>query len=290
MPKKATGALQSGVQNKRNTPVVPTVPDSSNEGGHAQTETSPKGSRQHSVALNHGAAVENIRRANLHVLTARSGSKVRLAAVMGLTGSNMAHRLHGKKRMDDAEANRFTERLGLPTGWLNTPRSEAEIPESVSHLLLPASRGKSSQEQGPGAAAAEKRAEAEAEIGNVRSARAPASTPADQNSHIPAGSAIKEAIVISQQDHASDLPAELASPSFRENDASLPGTLEQMPVVAVPQPHLMPGPFTSVTSLENLEGIEPIAEALLKTLANKARTGRLDELKALELLQQAVLL
>jgi hypothetical protein len=52
----------------------------------------------------------------------------------------------------------------------------------------------------------------------------------------------------------------------------------------------MPGPFTSVTSLSSLEGIEPIAEALIKTLAGKARTGRLDELKALQLLQQAVLL
>jgi hypothetical protein len=52
----------------------------------------------------------------------------------------------------------------------------------------------------------------------------------------------------------------------------------------------MTRPSTSVTSLENLEGIEPIAEALIKTLAGKARTGQLDELKALELLQQAVLL
>jgi hypothetical protein len=48
--------------------------------------------------------------------------------------------------------------------------------------------------------------------------------------------------------------------------------------------------FTSATSLDDLEGIEPIAEALIKTLAGKARTGRLDELKALELLRQAVLL
>jgi hypothetical protein len=43
-----------------------------------------------------------------------------------------------------------------------------------------------------------------------------------------------------------------------------------------------------MTSLENLHGIEPIAEALLKTLAGKACTGRLNELKALELLQQAI--
>ncbi|SAL06766.1 hypothetical protein AWB78_08235 [Caballeronia calidae] len=42
-----------------------------------------------------------------------------------------------------------------------------------------------------------------------------------------------------------------------------------------------------VTTLDNLDGIAPIAEALIKTLAGKARMGRLDELKALELLQQA---
>jgi hypothetical protein len=42
--------------------------------------------------------------------------------------------------------------------------------------------------------------------------------------------------------------------------------------------------------LGGLNGIAPIAEALLKTLAGKARTGRLDELKALELLRQAILL
>jgi hypothetical protein len=45
-----------------------------------------------------------------------------------------------------------------------------------------------------------------------------------------------------------------------------------------------------LTSLANLDGIEPIAEALIKTLAGKARAGKLDEFKALELLQQAVLL
>lgn len=49
-------------------------------------------------------------------------------------------------------------------------------------------------------------------------------------------------------------------------------------------------PVTSATSLDTLRGIAPIAEALIKTLAGKARTGRLDELKALELLQQAILL
>lgn len=84
------------------------------------------------LSLDDDATVQSIRRANLHVLTARNGSKAKLGLVMGMTGSNMAHRLHGKKRMDEAEANRFTERLGLPTGWLDQPRSAADVPESVS--------------------------------------------------------------------------------------------------------------------------------------------------------------
>ena len=181
----------------------------------------------------------------------------------------MAHRLYGKKRMDDAEANRFTERLGLPTGWLDTPRSEAEIPESVSRLLVPASRGKASeQEQRP-------------------TTRAPESPPDSAGD-----SGEEEAIVVSHQDHADadDPIPELASPAVAESDASLPATLEQNPGAAAPQLPPMPRSYTSATSLENLDGIEPIAEALIKTLAGKARTGRLDELKALELLQQAILL
>ncbi|WP_416339060.1 hypothetical protein [Paraburkholderia sp. CNPSo 3076] len=67
-------------------------------------------------------------------------------------------------------------------------------------------------------------------------------------------------------------------------------TPESFAASAVPQRNLAALPFACLTSLDNLHGIEPIAEALIKTLAGKARTGRLDELKALELLQQAILL
>lgn len=257
----------------------------------AKSKTSPKASQQQTLALNDSAAIQSIRRANLHVLTTRNGSKVQLGAIMGLTGSNMAHRLHGKKRMDDAEANRFTKRLGLPTGWLDTPRSEAEIPDSVSRLLLPSPRGQASlQKQKPPGAAAERNAEAKVDIGNVHAALARASTADDESPHVPTEGAIEGTIVVSQQDHASGFPAEPTRLSFGENDASLRAALEPLPAAAVPQLQPTPRPVTSVTSLESLEGIEPIAEALIKTLAGKARAGRLDELNALELLQQAVLL
>lgn len=210
----------------------------------------------------------------------------------------MAHRLHGKKRMDSAEANRFTERLGLPTGWLDTPRSEAEIPESVSHMLAPASRGRvSAQQHEPLATVANDGEQEKPSDAKARTGRAQAGTlgESENSSRVSADVAgEKETIVVSPQDHASDRPDDLAGRSPEESHgeapAAIPATLESFPASAIPQRNPVPLPYACVTSLENLHGIEPIAEALIKTLAGKARTGRLDELKALELLQQAVLL
>jgi hypothetical protein len=87
--------------------------------------------------------------------------------------------------------------------------------------------------------------------------------------------------------HASEgKNAEVITTTFALSE-SISGSL---PVSATPRQTPDPLAFISVTSLDNLDGIAPIAEALIKTLAGKARTGRLDELKALELLQQAVML
>jgi hypothetical protein len=273
-------------------------PHALRKGSSSKDGTSHEATQQQPLALDDSAVVENIRRANLHVLTTRKGSKARLGVVMAMSGSNMAHRLYGKKRMDSVEANRFTERLGLPAGWLDTPRSEAEIPESVSRLLIPASRGRASVEQHEPLAAATKdgvpgkTADAEARAGRAR-----AGVPGDPQSSSLLSVDVageEETIGVSPEDHASDAPDEPAGRSPEESDgdvpAATPATLPSLPAAAIPQRSAVPRPFASVTSLDNLHGIEPIAEALLKTLAGKARTGRLDELKALELLQQAVLL
>jgi hypothetical protein len=268
------------------------------KGSSSKDRTSRETTQQQPLALDDSAAVEDIRRANLHVLTARNGSKARLGVVMAMSGSNMAHRLYGTKRMDSVEANRFTERLGLPTGWLDTPRSEAEISEPVSRLLTPASRGRASVEQHEPLAAATKDgvpgkpADAEA---RPRRPRAGVLGDSQKSSPLSAdATAEKETIGVSPEDRASDAPDEPAGRSPEESDgdvpAATPATLPSLPAAVIPQRSAVPLPFASVTSLNNLQGIEPIAEALLKTLAGKARTGRLDELKALELLQQAVLL
>ncbi|MGF6872923.1 hypothetical protein [Paraburkholderia sp. MM5477-R1] len=298
MPKKAAVGQPKAIRNTRSHPAEPPVPPAPRKGSPSKHRTSVETIQQRPLALDDGGDVEKIRRANLHVLTGRKGSKARLGVVMAMSGSNMAHRLYGKKRLDSIEANRFTDRLALPAGWLDTPRTEADIPESVSRLLTPASRGRASVEQsGPLAAATKEGVPGKAAGAKVNTGRARAGvvrTDPESPSSVTADVAgEKETIVDSQQDHVADAPDEPAGRVSDESDGELAAgtsaTPEPLPDAATPQrspESLRP----SVTSLDNLHGIAPIAEALLKTLAGKARTGRLDEQKALELLQQAVLI
>jgi hypothetical protein len=235
------------------------------------------------LSLHDGATVESIRRANVHVLTGRNGSKAKLGLVMGMTGSNMAHRLHGKKRMDEAEANRFTERLGLPTGWLDQPRSEAEIPESVSVLLAPAPRARANAQGQASRAATVDAGAPDVSALTPRASKTPSATP--ESAQAPA--------VSETQLSSGSVKTASASPT---NETEQPAATDaravehdgdRLPARALANAEFPPA---LATSLQGLEGISPIAEALLKTLAGKARTGRLDELTALELLHKAVLL
>jgi hypothetical protein len=227
------------------------------------------------------AVVQGIRRANLHVLTGRNGSKAKLGLVMGMSGSNMAHRLHGKKRLDQAEANRFTERLGLPTGWLDKPRAEAEVPESVLVLLAPASRARLS-------------AQGQASTAAALDAGAPVvKAPSPRASETPSATAESAKAALVSVSQLGSVEAAGAPPTNGSEQPETTGALaiedngDRMQPRALANAEL---PLASATSLQGLDGISPIAEALLKTLAGKARTGRLDELTALELLHKAVLL
>ncbi|WP_425199432.1 hypothetical protein [Paraburkholderia tuberum] len=300
MPKKAVVGSPVAVKKSRSQLARQTDAHTRGKASPSKSRTSSETTRQQPLALDDSATVENVRRRNLHVLTGRNGSKARLGVVMEMTGSNMAHRLYGKKRMDDVEANRFTERLGLPSGWLDSPRSEAEIPESVSLLLTPASRGRASADQHePIAAPASDGASGRpvnAKAHTRRARRARPGVPVEPESASPASTKVaeeKETPLASDHNPTIGGPAESAGPSSEGSDGKLkaftPTIAESLPVTEVPQQNPVSLP-ASVTSLDSLHGIAPIAEALIKTLAGKARTGRLDELKALELLQQAVLL
>ncbi|WP_109476943.1 hypothetical protein [Paraburkholderia sp. C35] len=299
MPKKAAGGSPRASRNSRSEmPEQPATraPLKAAPSKHKAPSRTPQ---QQPLALNDIAEVESIRRAILRLLTSRNGSKVKLGVVMEMSGFNIADRLHGKKRMDSVEANRFTERLGLLAGWLDTPRTEAEIPESVSQMLTPASRGRSaSQSNVPLAAATDKgtpgkkAARAKAHAGR---AHADAVGDSAHPSPVSAGAAeAQETIVVSPQVHVDDFRGDpdgrAQGGSDGQASAASPSARGSLPASATLQQHPASLPVASVTSLDNLHGIEPIAEALIKTLAGKARTGRLDELKALELLQQAILL
>jgi hypothetical protein len=287
MPKKIDGGPpQTVAKNKPAGGKSDTAPSS--KVAPAKTRAPVKRGAQQSLPLNDEIALQKIRRANLHVLTSRKGSKVRLAAVIDISASNLDNRLYGQKRMDDAEAHRFTERLGLPSGWLDVPRAVADIPEAVSALLDPQpDRAASGQPERPASTRPET-------VTAGKSARKKTKTPGERHPR-PSGTG-----------HASGTPvtkAAVAQPDPAFPPASDPAVRQPVDdAVPTPASHLPPVPadatFTGVvaaprrsapvTSLDDLIGIAPIAEALIKTLAGKARTGRLDEVKALELLHQIV--
>jgi len=291
MPRKTNGGSPRAVARGN---AVETKPERATPAKSApvKVKASSKSGTQQSLPLNDAVTLENIRRANLHVLTSRNGSKARLGAVMEISGSNMAHRLHGQKRMDDAEAKRFTERLGLPNGWLDVPRSVPDIPESVSDLLVPASRRHASTQQErppavePKSTAAKKPASTKAQTAGPRHTQ----TPDAGNARVPASVAAETNAVVMLQDQALPPASDPALRQSVDNDVSFSAARQQFEPASVTPVITEPRRLTSATSLDDLQGIAPIAEALIKTLAGKARTGRLDEMKALELLRQAVLL
>jgi hypothetical protein len=190
--------------------------------------------------------------------------------------------------MDDAEANRFTERLGLPAAWLDVPRSVSDIPESVSALLDPRS-GRSAPDQQELPAA--KRQEA---VVARKSATRKAKAASDRHAPPSEAADVSDAAVtkagVEQLDSEHPSAADLAIRQPVDNDVPPSASHQQPATAAVTEVIAEPRRSAPVTSLDDLIGIEPIAEALIKTLAGKARTGRLDEMKALELLRQIVAL
>ncbi|MEI6001361.1 hypothetical protein H3V53_30605 [Paraburkholderia bengalensis] len=298
MPKKVADGSSRAVKKTRNKMPEQPVARAPLKGSHSKEKVASRTPQQQPLALSDSVEIENIRRANLRLLTSRNGSKVRLGVVMQMSGFNIADRLNGKKRMDSVEASRFTERLGLPVGWLDSPRTEAEIPESVSSLLRPAPRSRASaQQHDTVVAATAHRAAGKLADAKTPTALAGAGAMAHPENSSPVSADVagdNEEIVVSTQNRVNNLTDDLAGRAPEENDfgdvAPPTASPESSPVFGIPQGNPAPLSFACVTSLDNLHGIPPVAEALIKTLAGKARTGRLDELKALELLQQAVLL
>ncbi|AME28127.1 hypothetical protein AXG89_30180 (plasmid) [Burkholderia sp. PAMC 26561] len=189
----------------------------------------------------------------------------------------MAHRLHGKKRLDDAEAERITAVLGLPPGWLDIPREPAEVPAAVGQTLMPSGRRRSSLQS---AESARDTSPIATDHGNVHGA----DEGVDQ-----AARALEEAKA-AEPEAQSRFETAVSGALEKNHENASDATMSSTEPAAFPAHAADTYPSTTMTDLDTLRGIAPIAEALLKTLAGKARTGRLDEGTALRLLQQVVML
>jgi len=243
-------------------------------GSNGPNATKPtKAERQHSLELAAEPSLPEIRRANLHVLTARNGSKALLSRLLNLSQSNMAHRLHGKKRLDDAESERITTVLDLPSGWLDTPREAVDVPAAVAEKLAPPTRhrSKSTSALDPQNASSDNKYEDVAEDSEQpdRTFNKVGSPESGEQSNL-VGTVSGELSNGSENTSGPETAPSVASTAHVHTSNTYPST--------------------AMTDLDTLRGIAPIAEALLKTLAGKARIGRLDEATALSLLQQFVLL
>ena len=290
MPKNTNGGSPRAVA-KSNATAAKAATANPMKSASAKIKAPSKTGTQQSLQLNDIAVLENIRRANLHVLTSRKGSKVRLGVVMEISDSNMANRFYGQKRMDDVEANRFTERLGLPAGWLDVPRSVTDVPGSVSELLTPPSRHASAEQELRPAKEQTAKAKKKPVGAKEKNAGAQAALPPEAYNVDASTGAVAEMNAVPEQlDQAPRTAVEPAIAHPADNDVSFSAAVQQPSPALVTQVVAEPHRLPSATSLDDLEGIEPIAVALLKTLAGKAHIGRLDEMKALQLLQQAVLL
>jgi hypothetical protein len=226
-----------------------------------------KAERQHSLELAAEPSVPEIRRANLHVLTARNGSKALLSRLLNLSQSNMAHRLHAKKRLDDAEAERITNVLDLPSDWLHTPRDAVDEPAVVAEKLAPPTRHRSKS-----------RSASDLEhASSNETLEDTAQDPAQTNRALDKAD--------SAQLETQSVIVDAVRGEHADNNENTSGP-DAVPAVSAAA-HVYTAntyPSTAMTNLDTLQGIAPIAEALLKTLAGKARIGRLDEGTALRLL------
>lgn len=81
------------------------------------------------------ARIAVARRENLVMLTEARGSKQRLAELSGMSGSRVSLMTSGRKPVSDPFAAAIEEGIGLPNGWLDEPRTRADVPAGVRARL-----------------------------------------------------------------------------------------------------------------------------------------------------------
>lgn len=236
-------------------------------------------------------ALREVRRLNLLTLTQRPGAKTRLGQLTGLSAANVSHRLHGNKIFDQETSDFFCSRLGLPAGWFEQPRTEADIPEVSMKLLTDKDAAPLVAPTGLPAPAAKK-------TRGPRKARAAAPVPAATHAQAAAaapggGISLSVGAMGKSSTPAAAAPVVAAAPVASTPRAPVaPRQSVARPAVAPAAPSAT-APQVSVAELAmavTAGGVGPIAEALIRTLASKSREGRLQEDRALQMLVEAAAL
>lgn len=227
--------------------------------------------------------LREIRRLNLVLVTRAPGAKSKLAAMVGLTPAGISHRLHGHQHVDDGDAEQFAKALRLPSGWFDAPRSEADLPSSVLGKLAsdrPVSAGRPPN--------------IPTETPRIRK-RSRAGTTTQVLS--PQGEVVSTTTAQGELTPAMQMPSADAVPSLKN---ALPAAAplsapppRREPVAPIAQSTSAPAAATlrMESPIENdFEELGPVAVALVKTIAMKARQGRLTEERALKILTEAMAL
>ncbi len=221
-----------------------------------------------------------LRRANLALVSSRPGGKSQLGRLAGMSPANISHRLHGNTALDEESAAFFCERLELPEGWLDAPHTEDEVPAHVwgllaQHAAAPAHANPSRPKQ---------TIEAKRRRMPNEAPRAPADIPALAQS----------GPTLALAERVGSAPRSTAPEPLREAAGVALGTAAASsrptpPAFGSGAPARGESSVTESVENPNPE-LAPIAEALLKTLALKARQGRLTEEQALKLLTEVSLM
>jgi len=266
------------------------------------------------------AAARDVRRINFELLTKPKGVKTRLVELTGLSPANISHRLHGHKIFDAETGEFFCQKLGLPSGWFEVLRSEADIPPEVHQLLAsaggavaprvtqPRSTSKTALPKPAGTPLAQTRAQKAAKS-------APAGTPGTLS--LSAGVPVRHQVTVSQAPAPPTtrrpatppttlhLPASAAAPIAATAPAAKAPAVKpaapsaQKPAAIEASPAGALAAQTAATqalslmqypAVRGLDSAGPMGLAFLLVLQQRMAAGRLPEDKAAALLQEVLAL
>lgn len=224
-----------------------------------------------------------IRRRNFEMLTQPKGAKSRLVALTGLSPANISHRLHGHKVFDAETGEYFCGYLGLPSGWFESPRTEADIPPGALALLTGSAPVPSA------APATQPRARSKTAL--TRPAGAPLA-PTRKAITLTEGLSLSSAALGSKPSRAKPVlqKAQVQAPAAPPVTATLnrPPAQAATPAAAAPAPATPAPRLSQSPAAVSLSTAAPVAQAFLLVLTQKIQDGRLPEERALELLQEAL--